>query len=730
MNGYTYRVIVSDSFGVSTTSATRSLTVNQAAPVANAVSATVAANSFNNPIALNVTGGAANAVAIGTQASHGTATASGTAITYTPTAGYSGSDSFTYTATNSAGTSAPVTVTVTVAQVTLVLSPASLPEGRFGRPYNQTITAADGTAPYSYSVTSGSLPAGVTLSSSGTLGGTPTASGSFDFTVTATDSFGATGSSSYTLQIERELTVIVFTPASGSLPAAMAGEDYSASISSSGGVNPLVYSLASGALPAGLVLNVSTGALSGTLDADTQGSYAFTIGVTDANSDTATASYALTVVEREVAVTDKAVVVPPGSAPANVDLATGATGGPFVDAEIVSVEPPQAGTVSIVRGEFAAAGPVGPLGWYVKFIPNPAYSGQAVVRFRLTSALGISNTGAITFALGYDAGAVAADIDTLVRGFIQSRQNLVSSTIKVPGLLERRQISTAAGPVSGALVPTANGVTTTLSTSLVQIEASANAVNGLVQAQPSPFNVWIDSTLMLHNRAQNGDNWGSFGMVSVGADYLLNEKALIGLSFHYDRMTDPTDADAKLTGNGWFAGPYASFELGDGVFWDISLLHGGSSNAIGTPFWDGSFDTRRWLFDTSISGQWLLDDVTTLTPMLRAVYLSETVTDYAVENGVGDVLDIGGFTAEQLRVSLGAEIARQFGLGNGMTIVPKLGLSGGYSGLDGSGAFSQVSVGMALQTMDSWTMNADLLLSVEGSGQTSAGVKLGIFGRF
>jgi hypothetical protein len=37
---------------------------------------------------------------------------------------------------------------------------------------------------------------------------------------------------------------------------------------------------------------------------------------------------------------------------------------------------------------------------------------------------------------------------------------------------------------------------------------------------------------------------------------------------------------------------------------------------------------------------------------------------------------------------------------------------------------------MALQTMDSWTMNADLLLSVEGSGQTSAGVKLGIFGRF
>ena len=149
MNGYLYRIVVSDSFGVGTTSATRSLTVNQVAPVTNAVSATVAANSSDNPITLDISGGAADSVAVVTPASHGTATASGTTITYTPTAGYSGSDSFTYTATNSAGTSAPVTVSVTVTQATLVLSPASLPDGRFGRPYNQTITAGDGTAPYS-----------------------------------------------------------------------------------------------------------------------------------------------------------------------------------------------------------------------------------------------------------------------------------------------------------------------------------------------------------------------------------------------------------------------------------------------------------------------------------------------------------------------------------------------------------------------------------------------------
>ncbi len=94
--------------------ATVTITVNPQAPVANAVSATVAANSSANPITLNITGGTPTSVAVASGASHGTATASGTSITYTPTNGYSGSDSFTYTATNAGGTSAPATVTITV----------------------------------------------------------------------------------------------------------------------------------------------------------------------------------------------------------------------------------------------------------------------------------------------------------------------------------------------------------------------------------------------------------------------------------------------------------------------------------------------------------------------------------------------------------------------------------------------------------------------------------------
>ena len=77
------------------------------APVAGNVSTTVAANSSANTVPLNLSGGAASSVAVDAAPSHGTATASGTTISYTPTAGFSGTDSFTYTATNASGTSSP-----------------------------------------------------------------------------------------------------------------------------------------------------------------------------------------------------------------------------------------------------------------------------------------------------------------------------------------------------------------------------------------------------------------------------------------------------------------------------------------------------------------------------------------------------------------------------------------------------------------------------------------------
>ncbi|HKT27232.1 Ig-like domain-containing protein, partial [Dyella sp.] len=84
-----------------------------AAPSAGPVSTSVAFDSSNNAMPLN-TSGNPTAVAVASAPAHGTARATGTSITYSPTGNYTGSDSFTYTASNAAGTSAPATVTITV----------------------------------------------------------------------------------------------------------------------------------------------------------------------------------------------------------------------------------------------------------------------------------------------------------------------------------------------------------------------------------------------------------------------------------------------------------------------------------------------------------------------------------------------------------------------------------------------------------------------------------------
>nr|WP_256483868.1 putative Ig domain-containing protein [Aliihoeflea sp. 40Bstr573] len=730
---FNFTVTATDAYGA-TGVAAYSLAVGDMAPVANNGTATVAANSSANPIALSLGGGTATSVAIASAPAHGSATASGTTITYAPMAGYSGPDSFTYTASNATGSSAAATVTITVEPPTLALSPAAggLPAGAVGTAYSQPVSASGGTAPYSYAVTAGSFPAGLSLdTTTGVIAGAPTTAGNYSFTVTASEAYAATGSVSYSVAVSAPPTVFAFAPSSGALAEAMAGEDYTQQISASGGSGALIYSLASRTLPRGLVLNISTGELTGPLAADAEGEYSFTIEVRDGNGATGTASFTLKVNPRAVTVTDKVVDVPAGATPNNVYLNGGATGGPFTSADLTFVEPANAGTATITRGQLAQADPVvTPTGWYLEFEPNPAYSGQVRVGFRLTSALGVSNTGTVIYNLGYSAADVAQEIDSQVQGFVQRRQSMISSAIEVPVLLERRRMASANNPVTTRMSPSADGLALGFASSLAQMKAARNSVDGATNAGSSLFNIWVDGALLAHHNEENGGKWGSFAMVSLGADYLLSERALLGLSFHSDRMVDPTDEDATLTGNGWLTGPYASFEIGKNLFWDTSLLYGGSSNDIETHFWGGSFDTRRWLFDSSLEGQWQLDDITVLTPRLRAVYLSEEAKDYAVRNAAGDLIELDGFTQEQLRVSLGAEIARTFELENGTLVTPKFGVNGGFSGLDGSGAFGSFSTGMSLQTVNDWTIDAGLLFNIEGEGEKSIGAKVGMRTRF
>ncbi|MEK6302788.1 MAG: putative Ig domain-containing protein, partial [Acidobacteriota bacterium] len=132
--------------------------------------------------------------------------------------------------------SANVSVQVGGSPITITTG-SPLPGGMVGTSYSQSLAASGGTAPYTWSVVGGSLPAGVTLSSGGLLSGNPQTAGTFNFTVQASDS--ASGSAQKALAVTIAPAPIPVTITTGSpLPGAMVGTSYSQSLAASGGTAP------------------------------------------------------------------------------------------------------------------------------------------------------------------------------------------------------------------------------------------------------------------------------------------------------------------------------------------------------------------------------------------------------------------------------------------------------------------------------------------------------------
>lgn len=608
----------------------------------------------------------------------------------------------------------------------------TLPDAQDNSPYSATISASGGMGNKTFEKTGGDLPLGLFLdSNTGLISGTVGSvfDGSYNFTLTATDEIGQSASASFTIYVHSQLISVY--PQNRTLPNATIGQPYNAVISTSGGTGSVTLTL-TGALPLGLSFDQSTGAISGTVDPQAEvENYGLSVLARDTVNVTSSAQFEIMVVRANPTIDANRTINAVVGAPNNVDLTAGASGGPFTGAAVVSVSPSHAGTASIVRGEFAQASGPSTLGWYLKFVPRPGYSGTVVVRYTLSNASGPSSVGTITYTmLGYDPDEEAAKINDLVHGFVSARQSMLSSSIKRPGLLERRRMVRSSETITTSLTPTEDGVNASFSTSMAQMHAARDQADGIVDTYHSPFNIWIDGSFLLHNREDNGNKWGSFAMLNLGADFLLNEKALVGLSLHYDRMSDPTKDDAELVGNGWLAGPYASFEIGNGVFFDTSILYGGSVNDIETAVWEGDFTTRRWMLEASVSGEWQLDNLTTLTPKLRTLYFNEMVEDYTVRNELGDELTIDGFESEQFRISLGAEIAKSFTLDSGAVIKPKLETTAGLSGLDGSGAFGSMRAGFEFETSNLWLIDAGLMYNFDSNGQHSIGAKVKADRRF
>ena len=169
-----------------------------------------------------------------------------------------GTYNFTVQATNSFGNNTKALSIVVAAATAPVITTTTLPGGTTGTAYS-TQLAAIGSAPITWSLSSGSLPNGLTLSASGVISGTPTAAGTSNFTVKATNS---AGNATKALSIVITAATVAPTITTTTLPGGTTGTAYSQTLAVTG-TAPITWSLASGSLPNGLTLSAS-GVISGT----------------------------------------------------------------------------------------------------------------------------------------------------------------------------------------------------------------------------------------------------------------------------------------------------------------------------------------------------------------------------------------------------------------------------------------------------------------------------------
>jgi hypothetical protein len=190
-----------------------------------------------------------------------------TSATYTAPTGLTSGISASLEAQANAHKSTNLTATISIV-LPVTFTTTSWPNGSNGVGYSQTVVTTGGVPPVQYSIGSGSLPAGLSINTSGTILGTPSSHGTSTFTINATDNGGMTPnlvvkSPTYTITINPPPPLAIPTT---TLPGALVNTSYSAAIvpAGPGGVPPYTWSITSGTLPPGLTLNASSGIISGT----------------------------------------------------------------------------------------------------------------------------------------------------------------------------------------------------------------------------------------------------------------------------------------------------------------------------------------------------------------------------------------------------------------------------------------------------------------------------------
>lgn len=462
-----------------------------------------------------------------------------------------------------------------------IYGPDRLRAAAVGSVYVDNFQAGGGQAPYTFAITAGALPAGVTLRPDGFMSGTPTVAGSYAFTVTVTDSSASKGPfsahSDYTLVVGD--AVLTLEP--GVLPVAREGAAYSATLRPAGGTAPYHTAITTGTLPPGLSLS-DDGVISGVPGAPSAGSlpfsdYTFTIGLTDAQGHTLMRRTYITLMPAQTGTGAEALPIATvrtldTQSGVEADTTLHAGGGVATGATLVSIAPATAGEARIER-----AGD----DYRLRFLPSATFSGVAEVTYTLTNAAGTSAPATITFRV---AARPAPLRDARVKRLLdlQARSARRFADAQMENFRQRLERLHDARESRGF----ANGLRANAAPVCVrEVGAPPDRIcarpptarddaEAPRAAAPDPlFALWTAGTLRSANQDGRSPG-GAFETdgVSLGADYRVDGRFAFGAGVGYARdgdMIEDSDRIARSRGEALAFATYASWRPGAHGFVDM-----------------------------------------------------------------------------------------------------------------------------------------------------------------
>lgn len=282
---------------------------------------------------------------------------------------------------------------------------------------------------------------------------------------------------------------------------------------------------------------------------------------------------------------------------------------------------------------------------------------------------------------------------TIIRDFMRRRAEHLTGDTGRPRLIERRR-SFAAPSLKdslgayggGSLKDGKAGYRTSLRRAFGDRTAAKAARYGVnpgdygvatgASGHRSGLDVWSEGRLNYFETDGANGTSGHFGVVRVGADYLLTPSVLIGFLAQYDRLSEDGDGYA-ISGHGFMVGPYVEYEVGKGLYFDAKALWGTSTNKV-SPFdtYTDEFSTTRWLVAARLTGSWSYrvshQSAWHFSPRAEIVYFSETSESYTDSNNVR----IDGQRVSLGRVKAGPEISYRYTTRDGTRIEPRVSAKG------------------------------------------------------